>query len=53
VLRGADVSREDAFALGLAFFAVGVISTAVGGLALLRRGIAGYRGRTGGSSPVT
>jgi uncharacterized membrane protein YbhN (UPF0104 family) len=53
VLRGADVSREDAFALGLAFFAVGLISTAVGGLALLRRGIAGHRGRTGGSSPVT
>ena len=53
VLRGADVSREDAFALGLAFFAVGVLSSGVGGLALLRRAIAGHRGRTEGSSPVT
>ncbi len=53
VLRGADVAREDAFALGLAFFAVGVLTGGLGGLALLRRSIAGHRGRTGGSSPVT
>jgi len=53
VLGGAGVAREDAFALGLAFFAVGVLSSAVGALALLRRAIAGHRGRTGGSSPVT
>ena len=38
VLGGAGVSREDAFALGLAYFAVGVITGALGGLALLRRG---------------
>ena len=53
VLRGAGVAREDAFALGLAFFAVGVLTGGVGALALLRRVIAGHRGRTGGSSPVT
>jgi uncharacterized protein (TIRG00374 family) len=53
VLRGADVAREDAFALGLAFFAVGVITGALGGLALVRRSLAGQRGRTGGSRPVT
>jgi hypothetical protein len=53
VLRGADVGREDAFALGLAFFAVGVITGALGGLALLRRAMWAHRGRTGGSSPVT
>ena len=48
---GAGVSREDAFALGLAFFAVGVLTGALGGLALLRRGdrCAG-RGRTGEST---
>jgi hypothetical protein len=39
VLRGADVGREDAFALGLAFFAVGVLTGALGGLALLRRSL--------------
>jgi uncharacterized protein (TIRG00374 family) len=53
VLRGADVGREDAFALGLAFFAVGVITGALGGFALLRRALWAHRGRTGGSSPVT
>ena len=53
VLGGAGVGREDAFALGLAFFAVGVITGGLGGLALLRRAISGQRGRTGGSSPVT
>jgi glycosyltransferase 2 family protein len=39
VLGGADVGREDAFALGLAFFAVGVLTGALGGLALLRRSL--------------
>jgi uncharacterized membrane protein YbhN (UPF0104 family) len=39
VLGGADVGREDAFALGLAFFAVGVITGGLGGLALLRRAV--------------
>jgi uncharacterized protein (TIRG00374 family) len=53
VLGGAGVAREDAFALGLAFFAVGVITGALGGVALLRRAVAGQRGRTGGSRPVT
>ncbi len=53
VLRGADVGREDAFALGLAFFAVGVIVGALGGVALLRRSLVPGRGRTGGSRPVT
>jgi glycosyltransferase 2 family protein len=53
VLGGAGVSREDAFALGLAYFAVGVIVGALGGLALLRRSIVPGRGRTGGSRPVT
>jgi uncharacterized protein (TIRG00374 family) len=53
VLGGAGVSREDAFALGLAYFAVGVIVGALGGLALLRRSVVPGRGRTGGSRPVT
>jgi glycosyltransferase 2 family protein len=53
VLGGAGVSREDAFALGLAYFAVSVIVGALGGLALLRRSIVPGRGRTGGSRPVT
>ncbi len=53
VLAGADVGREDAFALGLAFFAVGVLTGGLGGLALLRRAIAGQRRGTAGSSPVT
>jgi glycosyltransferase 2 family protein len=53
VLRGADVGREDAFALGLAFFAVGVLTGGLGGLALLRRAVAAHRGRTGESRPVT
>jgi glycosyltransferase 2 family protein len=53
VLGGAGVAREDAFALGLAYFAVSVITSALGGVALLRRAIAGQRGRTGGSRPVT
>jgi uncharacterized protein (TIRG00374 family) len=39
VLAGADVGREDAFALGLAYFAVGVITGGLGGLALLRRAV--------------
>lgn len=53
VLGGAGVSREDAFALGLAYFAVTVITATLGGLALLRRSIIPDRGRTGGSRPVT
>ena len=53
VLGGAGVSREDAFALGLAYFAVGVIVGAFGGLALVRRSVVPGRGRTGGSRPVT
>jgi glycosyltransferase 2 family protein len=53
VLRGADVGREDAFALGLAFFAVGVLTGGLGGLALLRRAVAAQRGRTAESRPVT
>jgi uncharacterized membrane protein YbhN (UPF0104 family) len=53
VLGGAGVSREDAFALGLAFFAVTVITGALGGLALLRRTVLPDHGRTGGSRPVT
>jgi len=53
VLAGAGVSREDAFALGLAYFAVGVITGALGGLALLRRSLLPGHGRTGGSRPVT
>jgi uncharacterized protein (TIRG00374 family) len=53
VLRGADVGREDAFALGLAYFAVGVLTAGLGGLALLRRAVAAHRGRTGESRPVT
>jgi uncharacterized membrane protein YbhN (UPF0104 family) len=53
VLSGAGVSREDAFALGLAYFAVGVITGALGGLALLRRSLLPGHGRTGGSRPVT
>jgi uncharacterized protein (TIRG00374 family) len=53
VLRGADVGREDAFALGLAFFAVGVLTGALGGFALLRRSVAAHRGRTARSRPVT
>ena len=53
VLGGAGMSREDAFALGLAFFAVGVVTGALGGLALLRRAILPGRGRTGESRPVT
>jgi hypothetical protein len=47
------VSREDAFALGLAYFAVTVLTATLGGLALLRRSIIPDRGRTGGSRPVT
>jgi uncharacterized protein (TIRG00374 family) len=43
VLRGADVGREDAFALGLAFFAVGVLTGGLGGLALLRRAVWAHR----------
>lgn len=53
VLGGAGVSREDAFALGLAYFAVGVIVGALGGVALLRRSLVPGHGRTGGSRPVT
>jgi glycosyltransferase 2 family protein len=53
VLGGAGVSREDAFALGLAYFAVTVIVGGLGGLALLRRSVVPGRGRTGGSRPVT
>jgi hypothetical protein len=53
VLGGAGVSREDAFALGLAYFAVTVLTAALGALALLRRTIVPDSGRTGGSRPVT
>ena len=38
VLGSAGMSREDAFALGLAYFAVGLVTGALGGLALLRSG---------------
>jgi glycosyltransferase 2 family protein len=53
VLGGAGVSREHAFALGLAYFAVGVIVGGLGGLALLRRSVVPGHSRTGGSRPVT
>jgi glycosyltransferase 2 family protein len=53
VLAGAGVNREDAFALGLAYFAVGVVTGGLGGLALLRRAIVPSHGRTEGSRPVT
>jgi glycosyltransferase 2 family protein len=55
VLGGAGMAREDAFALGLAFFAVGVLTGALGGLALLRRAVMGpgRHGRTERSRPVT
>ena len=41
VLAGVGVTREDAFALGLAFFAVGVLVASLGGIALLRRALGG------------
>ena len=41
VLAGVGVTREDAFALGLAFFAVGVLVASFGGIALLRRALGG------------
>jgi uncharacterized protein (TIRG00374 family) len=53
VLGSAGVSREDAFALGLAYFAVGVLTGALGGVALLHRALKRERGRTGESRPVT
>ena len=39
VLAGVGVTREDAFALGLAFFAVGVLAASLGGVALVRRAL--------------
>ena len=49
VLGGAGVAREDAFALGLAFFAVGVLSSGAGraGLAAPRRSQATAAGLAG------
>jgi hypothetical protein len=41
VLGGVGVAREDAFVLGLAFFAVGVLTAGLGGAVLLRRSLAG------------
>ena len=41
VLAGVGVTREDALALGLAFFAVGVLAASFGGIAMLRRALGG------------
>jgi hypothetical protein len=35
------VARADAFVLGLAFFAVGVVTALLGGVVLIRRSLAG------------
>jgi uncharacterized membrane protein YbhN (UPF0104 family) len=40
LLRGVGVSTADAFVLGLAFFAVGLLTAALGGAVLLRRALA-------------
>ena len=40
VLASVGVAREDAFVLGLAFFAVGVVTALLGGLVLIRRSLA-------------
>ncbi len=45
LLKGVGVSTADAFVLGLAFFAVGVLTASLGGAVLLRRALAG-RGAT-------
>jgi glycosyltransferase 2 family protein len=39
LLKGVGVSTADAFVLGLAFFAVGVLTAALGGAVLLRRAL--------------
>jgi glycosyltransferase 2 family protein len=44
VLASVDVAREDAFVLGLAFFAVGVLTALLGAGVLIRRSLTG-RGR--------
>ena len=44
VLASVDVAREDAFVLGLAFFAVGVLTALLGAGVLIRRSLVG-RGR--------
>ena len=41
LLKGVGVSTADAFVLGLAFFAVGVLTASLGGAVLLRRALAG------------
>jgi uncharacterized protein (TIRG00374 family) len=41
VLAGVAVAREDAFVLGLAFFAIGVLTALLGGAVLVRRALAG------------
>ena len=41
VLAGVAVAREDAFVLGLAFFAIGVLTALLGGVVLVRRSLAG------------
>jgi glycosyltransferase 2 family protein len=43
VLAGVGVAREDAFVLGLAFFAIGVLTALLGGGVLVRRSLAGRR----------
>jgi uncharacterized protein (TIRG00374 family) len=40
VLASVNVARADAFVLGLAFFAVGVVTALLGGLVLVRRSLA-------------
>jgi uncharacterized membrane protein YbhN (UPF0104 family) len=47
LLSGVGVPREDAFVLGLAFFAVGVLTAALGGVVLLWRGLRAHRLRAG------
>ena len=42
VLGGVGVAREDAFVLGLAFFAVGVLTALLGGVVLLRRSLVAH-----------
>ena len=49
LLKGVGVSTADAFVLGLAFFAVGVLTAALGGVVLLRRALTGNAAPTGAS----
>jgi uncharacterized membrane protein YbhN (UPF0104 family) len=49
ILAGVGVRAADAFVLGLAFFAVGVLTAAVGGIVLLRRSLAPSLGARGAS----